>query len=79
MLIGGTTTTMAEVANAATFGASEPNPDLVDSFWEMVDRSVRHMRADLSSWARIRGSLSLTSLRRGMARRTTTNRPSPSQ
>jgi hypothetical protein len=76
MLIGGGTATMAQVANAATFGAGEPNPDTVNSFWEMIDNSVKQMRAELSSWARIRASLSLSSLRRGMSKRPNTDRPS---
>ncbi|MBI9115948.1 transglutaminase domain-containing protein [Sanguibacter sp. YZGR15] len=54
---------LAERADAAVFAAAPPEQAQVDEYWLTVDRSVRAIRGDLPRWARLRGTLSLASLR----------------
>jgi hypothetical protein len=61
-VIGGATLSLAQSADRASFGPDEPGELQASQFWTLVDRTLADMRANLSSWARIRATLSLRSL-----------------
>ncbi|ACZ20525.1 Na+-driven multidrug efflux pump [Sanguibacter keddieii DSM 10542] len=55
---------LAEQADAAVFSADGAGTRGVSRYWASVDETVRAIRGHGSTWARLRGSVSLTSLRR---------------
>jgi len=66
--LGGSTVEMAEIANAATFGFSEPAPVEVESFWSMIDQAVRDRTSALNRRHRIWADINPRSLKAEVAR-----------
>lgn len=54
---------LAERADAEVYGPGEPSADDVAAFWNEVDDIVGGMNGSTSRWGRLRGRLSLRSLR----------------
>ena len=59
---GGTTTLLANRADAAIFGAGQPSEDQVRQYWETVDGSLKEMTGTLGFWGRQRARFSPRSL-----------------
>ncbi|MET4096023.1 hypothetical protein ABIB51_002971 [Arthrobacter sp. UYCu712] len=58
----GTTTLLAQRADAAIFGAGQPSEDQVRTYWEIVDGSLTEMTGTLGYWGRQRARFSPRSL-----------------
>ena len=59
---GGTTTLLANRADAAIFGAGQPSEDQVRQYWETVDGSLKEMTGTLGFWGRQQARFSPRSL-----------------
>ena len=59
---GGTTTLLANRADAAIFGAGQPSEDQVREYWDIVDGSLKELTGTLGFWGRQRARFSPRSL-----------------
>ncbi|MGG5172057.1 transglutaminaseTgpA domain-containing protein [Pseudarthrobacter sp. J1738] len=58
----GTTTMLANRADAAIFGAGQPDEQEVSGYWSHVDQSIKEMTGELGFWQRQRAKFSPRSL-----------------